>query len=527
MKRSDTPRVAEGPSAAEMGVGADAFTLNERRSIWGVFATLINAGREKGVNKAAALRELGDSLALTEKQRERMVKLVEGKVDPLPFAAQLRNSTAGGMVLNDLLTVSLSRGLYDARDRDAIRRMAVALGVPWSDFSATEQAIAYTYRMIKENPEAVERAKRGSGAPGTWWKVAGATALGAVVIGATGGAAAPVVGGWVGSYFLGLSGAAAVSAGLATLGFGSLATGGLGMAGGTAVIAGISAVLGGSKTAQIASRRFGTLKDFGLEKCRNDGLMAVIGVSGFLSKRSDSASDWEVVGKVAPHAAVYSLQWDSESRVAIGSVFVRPAFRGLGGRQFVAGARKGIGTAGRRMVPPMLAYELMGLIDNPWHRASSSADKAGKALAMLLRARAIGARPVTLVGFSLGAKVVFRCLEELAAEGGEGLVHDAIILGGAFNADRNRWRVASRIVAGRLVNAYCTTDVVLSMLFRVANLQSNAAGLGPVDVDGVEDVDITAIASGHLRYRPQMENLLTRIGVDSPYRLAPQPIFSA
>lgn len=66
-----------------------------------------------------------------------------------------------------------------------------------------------------------------------------------VVLGITGGAAAPLIGGMIGSTFLGLSGAAATSAGLALLGGGSLAVGGLGMAGGTALIAGSGAILGG------------------------------------------------------------------------------------------------------------------------------------------------------------------------------------------------------------------------------------------------------------------------------------------
>jgi hypothetical protein len=73
---------------------------------------------------------------------------------------------------------------------------------------------------------------------------------GAVVVGAAcflglGLVAAPAVGTWVGSTFLGWSGCAATSSGLAALGGGSLATGGLGMAGGTAVVVTTSAATGG------------------------------------------------------------------------------------------------------------------------------------------------------------------------------------------------------------------------------------------------------------------------------------------
>ena len=69
--------------------------------------------------------------------------------------------------------------------------------------------------------------------------------LGGVGIGVvTAGFAAPVIGGAIGAW-MGLSGAAAVNAGLAALGGGSLAAGGLGMAGGTALIGGVGATMGG------------------------------------------------------------------------------------------------------------------------------------------------------------------------------------------------------------------------------------------------------------------------------------------
>jgi hypothetical protein len=72
-------------------------------------------------------------------------------------------------------------------------------------------------------------------------KVVAVVAGGAAVGVLTGGLAAPLIGGAVGGA-MGLSGAAATSAGLALLGGGSVAAGGLGMAGGTAIIAGTASV---------------------------------------------------------------------------------------------------------------------------------------------------------------------------------------------------------------------------------------------------------------------------------------------
>jgi hypothetical protein len=62
------------------------------------------------------------------------------------------------------------------------------------------------------------------------------------------------VGAWVGATFLGLSGAAATSAGLALLGGGSVAAGGLGVAGGTAVIAASGGAIGGVIVGAVAKK---------------------------------------------------------------------------------------------------------------------------------------------------------------------------------------------------------------------------------------------------------------------------------
>lgn len=72
----------------------------------------------------------------------------------------------------------------------------------------------------------------------TFWKKALVIGGGGVLALLAGVFAGPLIGGLVGTWVLGLSGAAAVSAGLALLGGGALAAGGFGMVGGTVVIAG-------------------------------------------------------------------------------------------------------------------------------------------------------------------------------------------------------------------------------------------------------------------------------------------------
>lgn len=74
-----------------------------------------------------------------------------------------------------------------------------------------------------------------------WGRVAVASAVGLGIGAATAGFAAPAIGGVIGAT-LGLSGAAASSAGLAMLGGGSLAAGGFGMFGGTILVTGVGGV---------------------------------------------------------------------------------------------------------------------------------------------------------------------------------------------------------------------------------------------------------------------------------------------
>lgn len=92
-------------------------------------------------------------------------------------------------------------------------------------------------------------------------------------------------------------------------------------------------------------------------------------------------------------------------------------------------------------------------LDDPWVIAMDRADQAGKLLARVLLAEhrrkqtdsasassceadlgggKLTGRPVTLVGYGMGARLIFHCLETLAAEGGveaKGIVENAVLIG--------------------------------------------------------------------------------------------------
>ncbi|MEV0467672.1 hypothetical protein AB0I30_11380 [Nocardia tengchongensis] len=94
--------------------------------------------------------------------------------------------------------------------------------------------------MEREHAAILRRLRRSSV---KWGRVALVTAAGLGLGVVTAGWAAPAIGAAIGGT-MGLSGAAATSAGLAALGGGSLASGGLGMAGGTALLTGLGGAVG-------------------------------------------------------------------------------------------------------------------------------------------------------------------------------------------------------------------------------------------------------------------------------------------
>jgi len=129
---------------------------------------------------------------------------------------------------------------------------------------------------------------------------------------------------------------------------------------------------------------------------------------------------------------------------------------------------------------PIAIIGAAAVIDNPWTLCILKAKEAGALLADALLERATHGdmRPVTLVGYSCGASVVFAALEALAAKGdeGAGVVESVLLAGAPTSADAARWEAAQGVVSGRFVNAYSKKDWILKVLHRSLH-ESMPAGL--------------------------------------------------
>lgn len=163
---------------------------------------------------------------------------------------------------------------------------------------------------------------------------------------------------------------------------------------------------------------------------------------------------------------------------------------------------------------PVVLTKLAYLIDNPWTVSLDRANAAGLILADSLIDRNLGTRPITFVGYSLGSRVIFSCLRELAKKGAYGLVQNVYLFGSPIVAKKDEYIRARAVVAGRFVNGYASNDWILGYLFRLTSGGiSRVAGLAPVeDVPGIENVNVTELVPGHMAYRTAMPKLLRQVG---------------
>ena len=124
--------------------------------------------------------------------------------------------------------------------------------------------------------------------------------------------------------------------------------------------------------------------------------------------------------------------------------------------------------------------------------------KTGKILAETIISGNLGVRPITLVGFSLGSRLIYSCLIEMARRGGYGLIENVIILGPQslltlIKCQRqDRWLVEDSSTGIQRKTGYW------GIFFRATGGGIRAvAGLSPLDnVHGVENIDCTDLVEG-------------------------------
>lgn len=326
-----------------------------------------------------------------------------------------------------------------------------------------------------------------------------ATVGGGLVIGLSAGLLAPVIG-------------AGLAAGFTTIGVTGTA-GFLGGIGGAAIITSAATAAGGTIAVRASHRRTGHVRTFEYRPLHNNKrLNLILTVSGWMTGKVDDVRlPFSTVDPIM--GDIYSLHWEPDMLRSMGDTINILATEALTQSiQQVLGSTILISLMAAIQLPVVLS-KLSYLIDNPWSVSLDRANAAGLILADSLIARHLGQRPITLAGFSLGARVIFSCLRELSNRGAYGIVQNVYLFGSPIVAKKDEYLRARSVIAGRFVNAYAGNDWILGYLFRATSGGiMRVAGLAPVEnVPGLENIDVTELVNGHMAYRAAMPKLLRKL----------------
>ncbi|KAA6415168.1 MAG: duf726 domain-containing protein [Lasallia pustulata] len=425
------------------------------------------------------------------------------------------------LILHSMLLLLLSLEHYIAPSRILLLYLTSSLHLGLEVLTQDEEKVAKglleAAKQMSAEEETAKKAKENESS--RKWKVGLASVAGAAIIGVTGGLAAPLVAAGVGSVMGGLGLGATAAAGY----LGSVA-------GSTVIVGGLFGAYGGRMTGQMMDNYAREVEDFAFlpvrgsrknfdhnekEAANESGtrrLRVTIGISGWLTEKEEVVTPWRVVG---PGSEVFALRYELEALMNLGNsitAMVSSTAWGYAKKEII---QRTIFAEMMTAMWPLGLLQVSRVVDNPFSVAKSRSEKAGEVLADALINKAQGERPVTLIGYSLGARVIYACLTSLATRRAFGLVESVVLIGAPTPSTTADWRVLRSVVAGRLVNVYSENDYVLGFLYRTSSIQYGVAGLQKIEgLPSVENVDVSETVSGHLRYRYLVGSILKKIGFE-------------
>ncbi|SFL22841.1 Protein of unknown function [Rhodanobacter glycinis] len=341
---------------------------------------------------------------------------------------------------------------------------------------------------------------------------------GVVVIGLTAGAAAPEIAAILGN--AGLLGAASTGTAISTLSGAALTSASLSAigSGGVLLITASGAALGGTLGGVVSSKYAGEIKDFNIIKEAGDCNNSVLFVNGFLNQAQDNLDDWrDGAGRIFKGYTLYLATWESKTLASLGGLFAGGASKAALSGVAIKAASRATKKAAGKFNPLGAATIAADVIGNDWHTAMVKAAMTGVLLADIMSRTP--EKQYTLVGHSLGCRVIYYALEALSTRAAKPVIRDVILLGGAVGADDELgWRKATEAVSGKIYNCFSGRDGVLSLAYKGANaLSSDPIGLRPISyqTQKIVNFDCTEFIGGHTEWKPKFDMVLS--GLEKTY----------
>ena len=413
------------------------------------------------------------------------------------------------LLLNCILLLLLGLESYPAHSRILLLHVVSSLQLETKTLTLHESKVAQGLLQAASQMSA-EESRRKTDDSARKWKVGLATVAGAGLLAVTGGLAAPFLAAGIGTILggIGLAGTA-VSGLLGTL------------AGSSVLIGGLFGAYGGKMTGKMMDRYAREVEDFRFIPVSKDKeqweqehkLRVAIGISGWVTEESGVDKPWIVLN--SDTCEPFALRWEVETLLRLGvslNAVIRTYIWQYAGFEL---ARRTLFSALAVGLWPLGLLKIARVIDNPFSVGKTRADKTGKVLAQALLASVQGLRPVTIIGYSLGARVIYAAMLELAAQNAFGLIENIVLIGTPAPSDSESWTKLKSVVSGRIVNVYSTRDYILGLIYRASSIRINVAGLQPIeDVNGVENFDASHLVESHDQYRLVVGQILKSIGFE-------------
>jgi hypothetical protein len=240
-------------------------------------------------------------------------------------------------------------------------------------------------------------------------------------------------------------------------------------------------------------------------------LRVAVGINGWLSSKDDVTKPWRALGD---DSETFALRYEMNSLMGLGkSLQDLVSSYAWNTVKTEILKRTVLATLWSALWPAYL-LSMASAVDNPFNLAKNRSEKAGEILADALINKVQGERPVTLIGYSLGARVIYSCLRSLAARRAFGLIDTVVFIGAPVPSNRQHWQMIRTVVSGKLFNVYSENDYLLAFLYRATSIQLGVAGLQEIkDIEGVENLNLSEEVQGHMRYAKLIAKILARCGV--------------
>ncbi|CCU74968.1 DUF726 domain-containing protein [Blumeria hordei DH14] len=399
------------------------------------------------------------------------------------------------LLLEGMLLQLLFLNKYTAHSRIFLLYLTSSLQFPLSvlvdDEIRVAQYLIKTAKLMSGSNEIEKRSE--SNKISRRWKIGLAGVAGATVMGVTGGLAAPLVAGAIGSLMGGIGLGTTAAAGL----LGALAESGI--------------------IAEVNDFAFLPLKNPTNQNIMQGDhrLRVTIAISGWLVTEEDIINPWLNLGH---QSETFALRWEVEALASLGTAMqslVKSTAWNLAKKEIIS---QTVFSSLAQALWPMALLKIAKVLDNPFSVCMNRADKAGVILADAIINRVQGERPLTLLGYSFGARLIYSCLKTLSERREFGLIENVVMLGSPVPSDITAWKAMRSVVAGRLVNVYSTHDYILSFLYRTSKIQYGIAGIQPItSVNRIENLEVSDIVNGHLKYRDVVGTILQKLkweGID-------------